>query len=174
MLLFALAGPGNRGSDETWKRRMGRGHPVSAGLTFDLGYPTQDTTSPAQQKLQPRPPWQRCFPSRWTLPRSYSDDSRWQSSAKVPAFDILFIYFFFLIPLCAKVCLDPVLIHLVKPSAGIIPNVSNNKISRWKVLMHLKMQDKWKNNNTKAKTNKSRLLPASTSLSRLQPHPLVF
>lgn len=85
-----------------------------------------------------------------------------------------YYFFFFLIPLCAKVCLDPVLIHLVKPSAGIIPNVSNNKISRWKVLMHLKMQDKWKNNNTKAKTNKSRLLPASTSLFRLQPHPLVF
>lgn len=44
MLLFALTRPANRGSDETRKRRMGRGHPVCAGSTFDLGYPTQDTS----------------------------------------------------------------------------------------------------------------------------------
>lgn len=47
-------------------------------------------------RVQPRPPWQRLFPSRRTLPRS-------------------FLQRFGLIPLCGKVCLVPVLIHLVKP-----------------------------------------------------------
>lgn len=136
--VFALTRPGNRGSDETWKWRKGEGTSclhwldLWPGISYLRYKPAAHSTSERSQG------------------RRGSAASRPAGGPSLTTVKCKSFLFFSagggvgagLIPLCGKVCLDPVLIHLVKPSAAIIPNVSNNKFHRRKVLMQKHTQSK--------------------------------